>query len=94
MIFKGDDTNAFNNKFLTIDLEGVEGVKISKAEFKCGSICKTFENPTFPLEVNFTCDETKTLLANNCCHLAVYDEFGRKRTCQGEITFVAKEQVV
>ena len=94
MLYKGDDTNAFNNKFLTIDLEGIENVTISKAEFKCGTILKTFENPTFPLQIDLNCEETKKLLRTNCCYLAVYDELGRKRTCKGNITFTCAEKVV
>lgn len=94
MLYKGDDTNAFNNKFLTIDVEGIENVTISKAEFKCGTILKTFENPTFPLEVNFTGEETKKLLGSNSCYLAIFDEFGRKRTLDGHLTFTCAEEVV
>lgn len=94
MLYRGDDTNAFDRKFIRVNLENAEGLNISKAEFKCGSILKTFDNPTFPLEIELTSDETKKLNYSNACYLAIYDEQGRKVTCKGNFTFSTKAQVV
>ena len=94
MLYRGDDTNAFDAKFLEIDLENVEGLTISKAEFRCGSILKTFENPLFPISISLTSEETAKLGMNNACYLAIYDELGRKHTCKGVLTFTSKLKVV
>ena len=94
MLYRGDDTNAFGNRFLEINLENAVGLTISKAEFKCGQILKTFENPVFPIEIALSGDETSKLNQNNACYLAIYDEFGRKRTCSGHLIFSTKREVV
>ena len=94
MLYRGDDTNAFNNKFITIELENAEGLIISKAEFKCGEILKTFENPVFPIEISLSSEETSRLFQNNSCYLAIYDELGRKHTCNGYLSFSSKREVV
>lgn len=94
MLYRGDDTNAFDNKFITIELENAEGLIISKAEFKCGYILKTFEYPTFPIEISLTSEETSNLSQNNSCYLAIYDEQGRKHTCDGYLSFSSKREVV
>lgn len=94
MLYRGDDTDAFNGKFITIELENAENLIISKAEFKCGTILKTFENPLFPLQVSLSAEETAQLNYTNNCYLALYDEEGRKRTCAGTITITSKREVV
>lgn len=89
-IYQGDNTAAFGGNFLTIRLvlpEGQEMPPISKVELKIGCICKTFENPVFPLTVNLTEEETLKLQAVNTAYLAVWDNEDRKKTCQGKITF-------
>ena len=53
MIYRGDDTDAFNNEFITVELEEApEG--ITKAEFRAGNVLKEYENPTFPLSISLT----------------------------------------
>lgn len=94
MLYRGDDTDAFGAKFITINLENAIGLNITKAEFKCGIIFKTFENPVFPLSISLTSQETSKLNFNNACYLAIYDDLGRKRTCQGTLTFTTKAKVV
>ena len=94
MLYRGDDTNAFGNKFITIDLENADGLTISKAEFRCGSIIKTFETPIFPIEISLSGEETSKLHQNNACYLAIYDVQGRKHTCSGYLTFTTKSEVV
>ena len=93
-IFKGDNSGAFGRTFITISLVNPYEFEISKAEFKCGCITKLFENPQFPLRINFDEEETKQFNFNNVCYLAVWDSMGRKRTCEGKLNFVAKGQVV
>lgn len=94
MTYRKDDTNAFFQKFIEIELENQTGLEISKAIFRCGRVTKTFENPIFPLPIDLSSDETALLDASNTCYLAVFDEQGRKRTCEGSLSFPTKGQVV
>lgn len=90
-IFQGDNTAAFGGNFLIIRITTPSGIipTISKSELKIGCIYKTFINPTFPLIVNLSENETEKLQASNTAYLAVWDNEGRKKTCVGKITFNA-----
>lgn len=94
MLYRKDDTDAFDQKFLKIELETLIDITISKVEFRCGQILKIFENPLFPIDVALSSEETAILSYTNTCYLAIYDEQGRKRTCEGSITFPTKGAVV
>ena len=96
MIRKGDDTNAFDFGFLTVNLKDAEEYTISKAEVRIGSLVKTFENPEFPIEISLTREETMMLSScgGNECYMAIYDSEGRKYTCEGSLTFNASPKVV
>lgn len=94
VVFKGDNTGAFNNQFITIELENPLGYIVSKAAFVCGCFKKEFVNPVFPLKVNFTEEESKKLNFKNTCYLIVWDEQGRQKTCEGTLTFEAKNGVI
>ena len=89
MIFQGDNTSAFGGNFLTINITSELGYMpiFTRAELKIGCICKSFDNPVFPLTVNLNEEETAKLSTTNTAYLAVWDENGRKRTCTGSITF-------
>ena len=94
-IWKNDDTGAFGGNFITIRAKIPEGQTVSKAKFKVGDLpVMTFENPEFPIVVNLTPAQTRQLKQQNTCYLAVYDSAGRKATCRGSITFVARDEVV
>lgn len=94
-IRKGDDTDAFDFGFLTINLENAQDYIISKAEVRIGVIKKTFDNPVFPLQVSLNKDETDQLNEfNNKCFMAIYDTRGRKYTCEGTLSFKANPKVV
>ena len=93
-LYRGDDTDAFGNSFITINLATTLDVTISKAVFQCGVIKKTFDNPIFPLQIELTALETKSLKADNTCYLAVWDEDNKKRTCSGSLIFNTQSQVV
>lgn len=88
-IYQGDNTGAFGETFLTINLTSdIEPTPtISKAVLKIGGVCKSFLNPVFPLTVNFTSEETSKMAAVNTAYLAVWDSEGRKRTCEGSLSF-------
>lgn len=96
MIRKGDDTNAFGFTWLTVNVEGIEDYQVAKAELRIGILTKTFENPTFPLEVSLNKEETMKLstCSGNDCYLAIYDTQNRKLTLDGTLRFNAAPKVV
>ena len=93
-IFKGDNTGAFGNSFITINLDNPQGFVVSKAIFVCGCIKKTFNNPVFPLVINLTSSETEKLGASNVCYLVAFDSQNRQKTCKGTLTFKAQNGVL
>lgn len=93
-IYKGDDTGAFDQNFIKIDMENPAGYVISKAVFQCGPIQKVFTRPQFPIYVNFSNVESKRLYQTSECYLQIFDDKGRRWTCEGTLTFTAKAQVV
>lgn len=93
-VYKGDDTGAFGNTFITINIENPQEFIISKAIFVCNCIKKVFKNPHFPVIVNFSSEETKLLKPSNICYLVVYDEEGRQKTCTGTLSFNAQSGVI
>ena len=93
-LYRGDDTDAFGSSFITINLATSITATITKAVFQCESIKKVFDNPTFPLSVELTALETRALKVTNTCYLAVWDEDGKKRTCEGSLNFNTQSGVV
>ena len=93
-LYRGDDTDAFGNSFITINLTTTLDVTISRAVFQCENIKKVFENPIFPLSIELTATETKQLQSKNQCYLAVWDSEGKKRTCEGTLEFETQSGVV
>lgn len=97
-LYRYDDTAAFGDRFILIDAEFPDDTwaeRITRAEFKITGIpVMVFENPVFPIEVNLNSAQTALLKDVNDCYLAVYDEEGRKRTCEGTLTFTSKKRVV
>lgn len=97
-IYKGDDTGAFGNNFITINLNNPLNYAVSKVEFIInGGGCipvKTYENPSFPLTINFTKEETEKFLGVNVCRLRAYDENGLRKTCNNTLTFYAQNGVI
>ena len=93
-IYKGDDTNAFGQNFIQINLNETAGYNISKVVFQCGPIQKVFVRPQFPIYVNFSAVESERLQQVSECYLQVFDEKGLRQTCEGTLTFTAKSKVV
>ncbi len=93
-IYKSDDTGAFGNSFITINLDNPNEYIVQRVVFVCGCITKTFENPTFPIVINLTSEETKKLKPSNVCYLVAYDSEGRQKTCKGTLTFPATQGVL
>jgi hypothetical protein len=96
-IYQGDNTAAFGGNFLTIDVSAGEGIPmptITKAELKIGCFTKVIENPTFPITINLTEEETTHLKNENTAYLAVWDVEGRKKTCEGSLVINTNPQRV
>ena len=97
-ITRFDDTGAFDGNFIEIHAEFPDdswAERISMAQFKVGNLpVMTFENPVFPITVNLTSDQTGLLKDVNNCYLAVYDENGLKKTCEGTLTFTTTRRKV
>ena len=91
-IYRGDNTGAFGNDFLRIYLKAPAKLIITKAVVQINNtIDKIFEYPKFPLRVNFTGEETNYLEQQNTCRMALWDEYGRRRTAEGKFNFYVKE---
>ena len=91
-INRGDNTGAFGQDFLRIYLNNPNELYITKAVFQInGNLEKEFDEPKFPLRINFTGAETELLAQVNTCKLALWDEYGRRRTADGKFTFFCKE---
>ena len=94
MIIRGDDTNAFGQDWLKINVDIPQTWNVSKAEVKIGSLLLSFEEPEFPIVINLTSSQTEQLKDSNTCYLALYDENNLKQTIEGTYTFKTRKQVV
>lgn len=97
-IYKGDDTGAFGNNFITINLDNPQSYPISKILFVVNSGCgikpKEYKNPTFPIIINFTRQETSKFQDVNTAKLIAYDQNGLQYTCPQTLTFKARNGVI
>lgn len=103
-IFKGDDTGAFGNQFITITVKNPLLYPISKIKFVVnGGNCikpkvftdeNNFQTEEITLTVNFTSDETTKLNATNTANLVAYDMNGLQYTCPQTLTFYAQNGVI
>lgn len=104
-IFKGDDTGAFGNQFITITVHNPLLYPISKlvAVTNSGTCIENkpftdenkFQVETIELVVNYSDNETSKLnQGSNILNLVAYDEQGRQSTCPQSLTFYAKNGVI
>lgn len=97
-ITRFDDTAAFGADWIEIYAEFPDETwaeRISMAQFKVGNLpVMTFDSPEFPIRINLTSEQTGLLKDVNNCYLAVYDENGLKRTCEGTLTFTTTRRKV
>lgn len=101
-IYKGDNTGAFGNNYITIHVQNPLQVPISKIMFVVngGIITKTFTDESnfttedIELVVNFNSQETAKLNARNVGNLVVYDMQNRQLTCNQSLTFSAQNGVI
>lgn len=101
-IYKGDNTAAFGNNYITIKIKNELGYQISKILFiiNGGVIVKEFTDANYfiqqdiELVVNFDSGETAKLNNTNTGNLIAYDMQDRQYTCQQFLTFSAKNGVL
>lgn len=96
-LYKGDNTGAFGNNFITINLDNPMGFEISKAQFVINGgtpYIEPVENPVFPLIVNLTSEQTQKLKTTNIGKLVVWDSQNRPKECDGSIEFDCKNGVL
>lgn len=104
-VFKGDDTGAFGNSFITITVKNPLLYPISKivAVTNSGACIpnKTFTNAdnfqteNIELIVNYSAQETTKLnQGSNVLNLVAYDIQGKQATCQQSLTFYAQNGVI
>ena len=94
-IYKGDDTGAFGNQFITIDINNPKGLPVTKAEvYVNGYPFRTYPMPNFPIYVNFTTEETLRFNDTNVMNMRVWDSQNRSKQCNGSLTFKCKNGVV
>lgn len=95
--YKGDDTGAYGNNFITINLKNPLNYEVSKAQFVVNGGCPHLdpvENPQFPMVINFTSEQTLQMRATNVGNLVTWDSQGRQKTCKGSITWDFKNGVI
>lgn len=103
-IFKGDNTAAFGNNFITITINNIAQHPISKIEVVTNSGCRiknkiftdenNFLQETIILKVNYDSEETCLLNATNVLKVAAFDELNRQYTCPESLVFYAKNGVI
>lgn len=103
-VFKGDDTGAFGNKFITITVKNPNLYPISKIMFVVNGGCciapkvftdeNNFQQAEIELVVNFSREETSKLNATNTGNLIAYDMGNKQYTCSQTLTFYAKNGVI
>ncbi len=103
-IFKGDDTGAFGNQFITITVKNPRQESVSKIEvITNSSMCipkkvftdeNNFQTEDIELTVNYSSKETEKLNATNTVNVVAYDMHGLRTTCPQSLTFYAKNGVI
>lgn len=93
-LFRCDDTDAFNQNWLTIEADYPQDWIVSMAEFKVSNLPSMFfEDPEFPLMINLSSAQTALLKDTNSCYLTLYDTEGRRQTCEGTFIFETRKKV-
>ena len=101
-LFRGDNTAAFGNNFLTIKIKNPDLMPISKILFVVngGLFKKTFTDANnfqvveTTLTVNFNSAETEKFSAVNVGNVVVYDIKNRQQTCPQSLTFYTQGGVI
>lgn len=102
-IFKGDDTGANGNTFITITIKNPEQYPISKILVVTNGGCipnkeftdeNNFQREIIEIGVNYSSDETIKFNATNTVNVVAYDMENKQSTCPQTLTFTAKNGVL
>ena len=103
-VYKGDDTGAFGNQFITITVKNPNLYPILKLVAVTNSGCcipdkvftdeNYFQTETIELTVNYSHEETAKLNSTNTLKLVAYDMDGLQKTCPQNLTFYAQNGVI
>ena len=104
-IFKGDNTGAFGNKFITVTVKNPQLYPISKLvavtnngiyiENKPFTDENNFQRENIELVINYSSEETPKLNQGaNVLNLVAYDMSDKQYTCPQSLTFYAKNGVI
>lgn len=104
-IFKGDNTAAFGNNFITVTIKNPLLYPISKliAVTNSGTGIpnkqftdeNNFQSETITLIINYSSEETcKLNQGSNLLNMVAYDLEGRQYTCKQSLTFYSKNGVI
>lgn len=104
-IYKGDDTGAFDNQFITITVKNPQQYEISKLvaitnsgigiEDKVFTDDNNFQEEEIELVINYSSAETASLNQGaNILNLVAFDAQDRQSTCPQSLTFYAKNGVI
>lgn len=96
-IYKGEDTDAFGQQFLTINITVPDGWVISKAELTIGKLTPIIFNspePPYVLHVSLNRSQTKQLERSNKARLAIFDTSGKKKILDGTVIIKTKPDIV
>lgn len=103
-IFKGDDTGAFGNQFITITVKNPQLYPISKLVAVTNSGCcipdKVFTDPDYfqteeiELTVNYSHAETVKLNSSNTLKMVAFDMNNLQKTCPQTLVFYAQNGVI
>ncbi len=78
--------------FISIDIKNDTNVVINKMIVQIGVIQREYINPTFPVLLSFTSDESKLFSHKNTVDVAVFHGNGIKQTAKGVAEFYANSE--
>lgn len=96
IVYRGDDTDSFGSTFIKIDLEPAQKAiyNVNKLEFSVANIVKTYINPTFPLNVSLSSDDT--LNVEECkmypVYVTLFDDNDKIKTFKSDINIMFKDR--
>lgn len=94
-MYRYDNLQAFDGSPIEVTFDtGDKTVTEAWAVFNNGALVKKYTNPTSPIEVELDEDDTGLLSLNNVMNLILFDDEGRKLTCEGELKFTLNKEVI
>lgn len=92
VIAKGDDLTAFGRQPIKIEITAELAEYITqfledlhKIVIRIGTIYKEYVEPTFPIDLTITAEESQQLSEENQAYLVAFDKTGQRLTLEGAI---------